>query len=308
MTVDRCEYSDLPTTECWHCDPRPRLPARTTPGLMPEWERRLRVATVEDIPHTIATRALPPIHVRHLQGRAETLVDYVMELCDWVRHGEPYQVQHRNPDGTHTFITQRHSTTTAPLLLQLGAAMPTSGAETGGAHAFESKSPARDDAISTLMVLEDDVYAWLADLEHVKVTKAHDLWPDLNAAVRHLGALAGPITCSKKHGKRDKDTKDWCCTGHNIEADIRTWHTQARITTGWDSPAWKPANTCPLCGTKGSLRVRLEEHTGMCVKCRETWTHESIGLLADHIRAENADPFNPLEVEDDTPEKLAELA
>lgn len=302
--TDRCEYSDLHPWECDHCGPAP-APSLTL--------AELTVVAVRNVNQISVRPYLRPVqhvvHTTEILERADNLLEYVLELCDWTRRGEPYQVQQRNPDGTHTFITLRHVTTAAPLLQQLAAALSTSGAEDGGgAHAFESKSPARDDAIATLMTIEADAYAWVADLDNVKEAKAHELYATAAAVVRHLGSLAPSRTCSRKHGRRDKDTKDWCCTGHHIEADIRTWHTQARVTTGWDAPAWKPANTCPLCGTKGSLRVRLEEHSGMCVKCRETWTPESIGLLADHIRSENRDPFFTPEVESDTPVKEERLA
>ncbi|WP_157432593.1 hypothetical protein [Aeromicrobium sp. Root472D3] len=59
------------------------------------------------------------------------------------------------------------------------------------------------------------------------------------------------------------------------------------MLTGWDSPAWRPNNTCPLCGVKGGLRIRLDHHTGTCMDCRQTWDPSTIGLLADHIRVEN---------------------
>jgi hypothetical protein len=64
---------------------------------------------------------------------------------------------------------------------------------------------------------------------------------------------------------------------------------QARIVTGWDSPAWSPDNTCPQCGERGTLKVRLAEHIAMCKNdaCRATWDETTIGLLADHIRAES---------------------
>jgi hypothetical protein len=75
----------------------------------------------------------------------------------------------------------------------------------------------------------------------------------------------------------------------DVERDIRRWWTQARIVTGWDSPAWRPDNTCPLCGVRGGLRVKLADQSGFCTECGETWTPETIALLADHIRSENAE-------------------
>jgi Zn-finger nucleic acid-binding protein len=47
----------------------------------------------------------------------------------------------------------------------------------------------------------------------------------------------------------------------------------------------KPA--CPVCDVRRSLRVNLSLQTALCVECREVWDSTTIGLLAEHIRAEN---------------------
>lgn len=77
-------------------------------------------------------------------------------------------------------------------------------------------------------------------------------------------------------------------TDHAVQRELRRWYAQARVVTGWDTPAWKPDSTCPMCGTHGSLRVRWHEEVGLCVECRETWDPTCIGLLAEHIRLESA--------------------
>lgn len=79
----------------------------------------------------------------------------------------------------------------------------------------------------------------------------------------------------------------WCCTWHAVEHDVRRWWTQARIVTGWDRAAWCPDNTCPACGVRRSLRIRLEDRIGVCVECRETWPPDSYQVLAEHIRSES---------------------
>jgi hypothetical protein len=82
----------------------------------------------------------------------------------------------------------------------------------------------------------------------------------------------------------------------DLERDVRRWWAQARVVTGWDSPAWRPDNSCPMCAEHGTLRVRLAEKVGLCTECRETWDETNIGLLADHIREESAAARPPLEL------------
>lgn len=81
--------------------------------------------------------------------------------------------------------------------------------------------------------------------------------------------------------------KVWCCTAHHVEADVRSWWRQARIIAGWDSPAWRPFNTCPMCSKRKGLRVNTLTHTAVCIECRTVWEPTTIGLLAEHIRMEN---------------------
>jgi hypothetical protein len=69
---------------------------------------------------------------------------------------------------------------------------------------------------------------------------------------------------------------------------VRHWWHQARIITGWDSPALRPHNTCPICEAHDSLRIRLD--AAMCVECRTLWEgDDQLNVLARHIRAENDD-------------------
>lgn len=90
----------------------------------------------------------------------------------------------------------------------------------------------------------------------------------------------------------ESDSKDsplrrqWCCTAHHVEADVRAWWRQARIISGWDSPTYRPRATCPVCSKRSGLRINLGAHTGVCVECRTVWEPTTIGLLAEHIRRE----------------------
>ncbi|KQX76046.1 hypothetical protein [Aeromicrobium sp. Root472D3] len=87
------------------------------------------------------------------------LIDYVSALCDATRHGEAYLSSQRNPDGSTTFVTQRHRTTSPPLLEQLWATVEASGSTEGGQRSFASKPSARLDAIDAATDIEHGVFA-----------------------------------------------------------------------------------------------------------------------------------------------------
>lgn len=202
-----------------------------------------------------------PGDVSHLH-RLE-LADMIEELTTEHRHTE--RLTHRQGGHTRTAV---HRTRVPALLTQLWSTELTTSAEEGMRPGFGSKPPARLDALDTAVRIDLQASAWLRDLgEHDPL--------DTAACIRRLGAL---------HASADKVTQ------RELEKSIRSWWTQARIVTGWDSPAWNPDNTCPQCGERGTLKIRLAEHLGMCTNdaCRVTWNDSTIGLLADHIRAESS--------------------
>lgn len=263
MTDNLCPWSDLPTDQCDHCRPA----STATPLPRSAETPRVRARGLRVV-HPIAHQTPTPITgARPLADTPTDLIDYITALCDPTTHGEAYLTPNRNNDGSTTFITQRHRTTSPPLLEQLWATVEASGSTEGGQRSFASKPSARLDAIDAANDIEAGVFAWLTRLGH-----RPDDMGDTLAAVRHLGALAAGV---------DRDTH------RVIESDVRSWWVRARVLTGWDSPAWRPNNTCPLCGVKGGLRVRLDHHSATCTECRQTWDPSTIGLLADHIRAEN---------------------
>jgi hypothetical protein len=255
MTVPRCPWSDLPTHSCDHCHPDTTPVGITKPVAPPA------------VAHPVAVQPPPTKQPRPRSLPEDTrhwlLADYITALTDTTRTGQPFQTSRRNPDGTLTWITERHYTTSPPLLEQLWSAAEQSGSAEGGRRAFGSKPSARIDALDVAMRIEQEVHA---QLTVYGVADSHDHYANTLAAVRHLGSLA----------LEDRD----------VFRLVRSWWSAARVVTGWDSPAWAPNSGCPLCASRGSLRIRLDLHTAVCVGCHETWSPETIGLLADHIRAE----------------------
>lgn len=194
------------------------------------------------------------------------LIDYVNELTRTHDHREHYTTK-----VGHTTYGRDHVTRVPPLLHQLRFASPSGLGDERGNLGYESRPAASLDALDTLTRIEHQATTWFRLLARPTMDEPHDL-------IRLLQKLAGLHAGVKDPAQR-----------RDLEHDVRRWWAQARVVTGWDSPAWRPDNTCPMCGEHGTLRVRLGEKVGLCVDCRETWDADNIGLLADHIRIESAE-------------------
>lgn len=213
--------------------------------------------------------------------------------------------QRRRKAGRSAGRAPRYHRTTHPgLLEQLWSSVEPSGSvEAGAARPAASRPAARLDAIDTANRIDTQVGIWLDDLgvDFVPVdrhpgkplTESEVRLLDSVARLRHLASLIpGLDHCGRRTPERHPRTRrPVCCNPHELEHDIAAWWTWARVVTGWDTPAFQPNNTCPLCGTRGTLRVRLEQQRATCINdaCRETWDETNIGLLADHIRSENGE-------------------
>lgn len=183
----------------------------------------------------------------------------IRELTEPTTHREPFTITTIRA-GAIWNETRHHVTSHPSLIVQLlDAIEPSSSAEDGKRPAFGSKPTARLEAIDAALRIDHESARWLRNLGHDDPGTTVD-------CVRGLGPHA-----------LDRD----------LAADIRRWWSWARTLTGWDTPPWKPANTCPICAERGTLRIRLAHHTGTCTNCWSTWEPDMIGLLADHIRFEN---------------------
>lgn len=204
---------------------------------------------------------------QHRRPRMD-LADYVRELTEPHSHVEVYQTRSLTGGG---FVDARHVTHVPSLLTQLWENdVPSQAVETGTRPGFASKPAARLDALDTAVRIDLEAHRWVTDMgEHAHST-------DTGRVIQQLHGLvvsADPVV------RRD------------VTAAVRRWWTRARIVTGWDSPAWTPDATCPQCGERGSLKIRLTEHIGMCTndQCGTTWEPTTIGVLAEHIRGESAE-------------------
>jgi hypothetical protein len=209
----------------------------------------------------------------------------IRQLCDWHTHREPY-----THETNGTTWAAHHITSVPPLITQLLTANPADTGNSAGKPA--SRPPTSLDALDTYTFIDLAAARWVREL-------GEDDPADTIACIRALyGLAASAHYCGKSKAviEEVKDEKTGhtrkkvvCCTVHDIERDIRHWWTQARIVSGWDTAAWAPNNTCPMCTKRRTLRIRPDDQTAMCTGCRETWDRANIGLLAEHVRQENGD-------------------
>jgi len=261
-----------------------RILERDEDGIPVKFKLATAVLQGEAPPLPLARHPARGAHPMTTQQPRLELADMVRELCEWHQHAEHYQIR----KGA-TWYGGNHVTRVPPLLLQLWDAPEPSGTvEEGLRPGYASKPAARLDSLDVGAMIDLEASRWVRDLgEDDPADRVDQAHPDrfvpgsgAIACIRLLHGLAAGEQRCKKPGRA-------CCTAHEIERDVRRWWTQARIITGWDLPPWKPDNTCPQCGERGTLKVNLAIQGGFCTSCRATWDDMTIGLLADHIRGES---------------------
>ena len=187
------------------------------------------------------------------------------------------QHTHREQVSRHDgekWIHGKHQTQVPSLIRQLRDAIEPSSSAQSGRSSFSSRPSARLDAIDTLLRIEVASAHWLTSVCR------KPLRPTVEDNLRALVGAAPDLT----------EVQQW-----DLTREARRWATWGRVMTGWEVPAFRPNNTCPLCASRGGLRVRVGdgvssyESSAVCVDCGEAWDSANIGLLAEHIRSENDD-------------------
>lgn len=211
------------------------------------------------------------------------LNDLVRELTAPHQHREHYTVR-RNK----TWYGHDHVTRVPPLIRQLLDASPSGAVDERDNHGYGSRPTARLDALDTLHRIDREAARWVRWLGHDDPGDTLD--PHTGRGIPGTGTIA----CVRLLGSLAPSLPGAVRT--QLTRDVRRWWTWSRIVSGWDSPAWRPDNTCPMCGTRRSLRVNLAAEVAFCIEdaCRETWDSANIGLLADHIRNESEEERAPL--------------
>lgn len=201
----------------------------------------------------------------------------VRDLTHTTSHREQYILQRENSDGSTTLVEQGHVTVRPSLIAQLRVAMLHSAVtDVGGRPGYMSQPAARLDALDALLRMDQEGVRWVHRLTGLPVG---DLTTEkLVVKVAAVGVDSG-----------------------GVERDLRAWWLHARIVTGWETPPFRPNNTCPTCTRRGGLRVRVDREAntvvtfGLCVECKSQWTGDdgSFDRLAWHIRVENHDTPDP---------------
>lgn len=217
------------------------------------------------------------------------VIDMLAELTRRRSHAEPYTVRH----GQETWSMQ-HRTRVPALVHQLLGATPSGSKEMSGSTPT-SRPAAHIEALDTLILIDDEAARWLrrlgeddpGDTVDRETGRSVPGSGTIACLQRLAGLLPGVDRCGPRDTGRRDDNGQWCCWYHRIVHDVRRWWRQARVISGWDTPAYRPFSTCPVCEHRGGLRINLGMETGFCVECRSVWGPDEIGLLADHIRSEN---------------------
>jgi len=187
------------------------------------------------------------------------IADAVRDLTQPYTHIEPYAVV----DGKGRVRPKHHLTKHPSLLDQLRAAETAGhGNEDQPAGGYESRPAARLEAIATLNAIDSEVATWIT-------WRRNTVRPTTEANLHAIVGVAADLVLADRR---------------ELAVEVRRWLTWARVVTGWDSPPWRPNVPCPMCATKGGLRIRLIEEAAACLDCGAAWDRDSIGLLAEEIR------------------------
>lgn len=214
-----------------------------------------------------------------MMNQRMTMTDHVRELCSTTVHREHYEYDLQHASGSITRYGADHVTTNPPLIEQLwGSNANQAGEDAGGlGAAHPSSRPAANlDAIDAAARIDGASATWIVELG------GKDPGDTIDRVLAVHGLAAGVERCGRRAGRAG----DNCCTYHQIEVDVRSWWVQARVLTGWDSAAWKPDATCPLCAERRTVSIRWSSGLATCTSCHECWDGDNIGILAEHIRAE----------------------
>lgn len=236
----------------------------------PKRKKPARTVVVADDPTPYQGSTAPA------NGRLD-LHEVVYQLTEWHTHREPYEYDAVHASGSTTHYHSHHATHQPSLLEQVwGTAGSRGQGGEVGSMTPGSKPAANIDALDCASRIDQGAARRLVQLGVERPPR------DSMVAIRLLHQMSFDVErCTNFGGRRAT-----CCPFHAIESDLRGWWASARVLTGWDTSALRLNGTCPLCGVLGSVRVRFSASIATCTECYETWDHESIGLLADHMRME----------------------
>jgi hypothetical protein len=160
-----------------------------------------------------------------------------------------------------TRVRRRHTITLPGLIHELGqAAIPGSGEAGAATGGFESKPSAELEPLSVLREITDDT-GRLA--RRYSIDK-----PTLTATLHAL--------VSAPHS--DAELRD-------LSRQATRWVRRAKIATGFEPAPITLNQPCPYCTARHALVLTGDMENARCTRCGVDWTPDTIGLLADMLRA-----------------------
>lgn len=156
---------------------------------------------------------------------------------------------------------RRHTVTHQSLLDELAqAAIPGANGTAATPAGFESRPAAELDPISVLREITDDASWWARAL---------------NLDEPNLPKLLSALVSAH--------TDDAQLAYLTRQAD--RWVHRALVATGHEPPPVTLKDPCPYCGRHNSLTITGDLNAAKCGRCGTRWNINTIGLLADMIRA-----------------------
>lgn len=192
-----------------------------------------------------------------------TIADAADRLTEPYKHRE--QVPYWDANRNRKF---RDHVEPFPSLLDQVAAAANPGTSEPGAGEHASRPPADLEAVACQAAIAIGAikWAWRLGLD-VRSTTASN-----------LRALVGATMTSDQRA--------------DLLRELRAWVAWAETVTKWRNPPYAPTAPCPLlteadepCNARGTLRVRLDTKTAVCLQCKGTWDETNIGLLGEHVRS-----------------------
>lgn len=171
-------------------------------------------------------------------------------------------------------------------LTSLGEAVPTSTAVPPPQQRRSPLATLRGSRAKRTLVVLRTLHAGLSGDDHCDRIHGARIVVELKGGPSPEDLEPSGFDSKDSHLGEEPVRREWCCTAHHIEHDVRHWWRQARIIAGWDSPTYRPFATCPVCSDRRSLRINLSTHSAVCVECRTVWGPDTIGLLGEHVRVE----------------------
>lgn len=160
-----------------------------------------------------------------------------------------------------------------PLIEQLGSATARS---TAGSGVPGSRPVANLAALDCLALIREEAKAWVQFQFRVTPGQLQD---DLVLIYDRAATL----------GEEDL---------RQLDLEVRSWWTSARIATSWDSPPIRPHVPCPVCKMMDALRLLLDPVSVMCLECQMVWDDDDgldglEGLIAEAVEARAAQRETP---------------